>query len=181
MAKCLDRNENGGDEHGETDDQPRDSIRCDVEGRDKKPEEEKRGSQIALEDKNRHTDKPHDQDRTQITSAWKTQSQHLRAADGQIIAVSDQVTGEENRQSNLHKLARLHRQRAEADPHSCSVGFLAEAGNHRKQEQNNRNQAKSVGVAAKNTVITHQHQDRRGKDDGDSNEHQLSDTDGVHA
>ena len=72
VTKCFDRNENCGDEHGETDDQPRDSIRCDVEGCNEKPEEEKRGSQIALEDKNCHTDKPDDQDRTQVARAWKT-------------------------------------------------------------------------------------------------------------
>ena len=137
MAKGLDRNENCGDEHGETDDKPRDSIRCDIEGCDEKPEEEKRGSQVALEDKNCHADKPHDQDRAQVASAWKAQSQHLRPADGQIIAVSNQVACEENRQSDLHQLAWLHGKRAEADPHSRSVGFFAEAGNHRKQKQNN--------------------------------------------
>ena len=108
MAEGADGDKNSGDEHEEADDQPRDAICGDIEGRNKKAEEEQRGSQIPLKNQDGYSHKPYDQDRSEVASARHPHAQNLGTANREVIAVVHQVTREEDCQRDLDELAGLH-------------------------------------------------------------------------
>ena len=108
VAEGADGDKNSGDEHEEADDQPGDAICGDIEGRNKKAEEEQRGAQIPLKNQDGYSHKPYDQDWSKVTSAGHPHAQNLGTSNREVIAVVHQVTREEDCQRDLDELAGLH-------------------------------------------------------------------------
>ena len=108
MAEGADGNKNSGDEHEEANDQPGNAVCCDIQGRNKKAEEEQRGPQIPLKNQDCYPHKPYDQDWPEVASAGHPHAQNLGTSNREVIAVVHQVTREEDCQRDLDELTGLH-------------------------------------------------------------------------
>ena len=108
MAEGTDGDKNRRDEHEEANDQPGDTICGDIQGRNKKAEEEQRGPQVPLKNQDGYSHKPYDQDWSKVASARHPHAQDLGAANREIIAIVHQVTREEDCQRDLDELTGLH-------------------------------------------------------------------------
>ena len=174
MAERLHRDRNGRHEERETDDQPRHAVRRHVQHRDEQAEEEQRGTQVALQDEDRDADQPHDHDRAEVAGARQAHAQELAAADRQVVAVRHEVSGEEDRQRDLHELTGLDGDGTQVDPDSRAEGLLAQAGNHRQEQEEQRQRAEGVGVAAQHAVVAQHDQDDGRDNDRDAHEERLA-------
>ena len=179
MGEELDGECDGGHEQHEADEEPGHAVGGHVQHGDEHAEEEQRGAQVALQDQDGDADQPHDQDGAEVTGARQAHAQELAATDRQVVAVGDQVPGEEDRQRDFDELAGLNRDGAQANPHARAEGFLAQARDHREEQQEQRENAERVGVAAQHTVVAQRDQDNGGNDDRDAHEERLAEADHV--
>ena len=177
VAERIHGDRDGRHEERETDDQPRHAVRRHVQHRNEQAEEEQRSTQVTLQDEDRDADQPHDHDRAEVAGARQAHAQELAAADRQVVAVSHEVSGEEDRQRDLHELTGLDGDGTQVDPDARTEGLLAQAGNHRQEQEEQRQRAEGVGVAAQHAVVAQGDQDDGGDDDRDAHEERLPEAD----
>ncbi len=109
VAEDVRRRHGAHGERDETDENPAFASRGDIQHGDEHREEHQRGAQIVLHDEHAHRHDPHHDDRPQILDARKLETEHLLAADRELVAVVEQIGGEEERQEQLGELTRLER------------------------------------------------------------------------
>ena len=89
-----------------------------------------------LHDEHAHRGDPHHDDRAEILDTRQLQTEHLLTAHGQLVAMIEQVGGEEERKEQLGELARLKlAQSRNLDPDARAVHFLADKWQHRGEQQ----------------------------------------------
>ena len=121
---------------------------------DKQAEEQQRGSQVSFEDKDADAGDPGDDDGAEVSQAREADAEDLRPGQNQLVTVGHEVASEEDGQQDLRDLTGLEGHRADADPDACAVDRLAQAGNQREQEEDQRSEPREEGVAAQPPVVT---------------------------
>ena len=156
------REDGAGGEEGHADDDPRDLRGRDVEHGDEEAEEEERGAEVAFEDEDADAGDPRDDDGAEVAQPREADAEDLRAREHELIAVGDEVAGEEDREEDLRDLTGLERQRSDADPDAGAVDRPAEARDEGQQEEEEGEEARDVGVAAQPAVVAEddEHGDR---------------------
>ncbi len=104
VAEHAGRGDRAYGERDEADDDPASAPGGRVQHRDEHREEHQRRAQIALHDEHAHRDQPHHDDLS-LPLMRQLESQHLLASHGELVAVVEQVGGEEEREEQLGELA----------------------------------------------------------------------------
>ena len=160
MAEHAGRGDRAYGERDEADDDPASAPGGRVQHCDEHREEHQRRAQIALHDEHAHRDQPHHDDRTEVLDAGQLESQHLLASHSELVAVVEQVGGEEEREEQLGEFGGLQRISADADPDLGAVDVAPQTGDHGRQQQYQAYHHVHVRVFAQHTIVAHdRHED----------------------
>ena len=150
-------------EHAEAQEDPGLLRGGDVEHRDEQPEVQQRRAEIALEDEDADARHPCDEDGAHVAQARELQAQELRTGQHHLVAVRDEVAGEEDRQQDLRDLTGLERHRTDEDPDAGAVDRAAQPRDEGQEQEHERGEAGRVRVAAQQPVVAQEHDDERGQ------------------
>ena len=102
-----------------------------------------------LHDEHAHRGDPHHDDRAEILDTRQLQTEHLLTAHGQLVAMVEQVGGEEERKEQFGELARLElAQSRNPDPDARAVHLHADERQHRGEQQHQAHHHRHIGEAS---------------------------------
>ena len=152
------------EEHRHPDHDEGEAAGGDVEQGEEGGEEHQRAAEVADEDEHEHRRAPDDQHRAEVLERRQRHPEHAAGADDQHLAVLAQVAGEEDDDADLRELGRLEGERADLDPEVGAVDLLADAGQARRQQQQQPDRGDRVAVALEHVVVA-QELDRQREED----------------
>ena len=165
VPEQLCRGQRAAHEQGDADEQPGRALGGDVEHDHEQAEEQRRGTDVGLEDQDEQARPPRDEHGPEVPRPGQVDAQDPAPGQRQHVPLGDQVAGEENSESELGELARLDREPADADPHLGAVDLAHRVGQDRGDgEQHQADRAEGVGVALQRPrLLDHgEHDDERG-------------------
>ena len=146
------------EEQGEPREHERQPVRGHVQEREEGAEEHHRAAEVADEDEHQHRQAPDHEQRPEVLEA---DPRHPSAHEH--VAHVVQVARQEDDDRDLRELGRLELERADADREVRAVGRAADAGQARRQEQQDPHDRDRVPVALERAVVA-QEQDRRAEE-----------------
>ena len=138
-------------------------------------EEHERAAEILLEHDDEHCHAPHEEQRQERADVGQAERAYMPSEHREHLAVLRKVAGQEEHDNDLRDLAWLEGESAYMQPDAAAVDFLADAGDHRREQKNDADDGERVLVVGEPVGIAQKRHDRDHEHDAQEQPNDLVD------